>query len=186
MSEKTKVVGVTGPTGAGKSTVCRSFQKSGCEIIDADEIAHDILKNNPECKQDIIKSFSEEILNNDGEIDRKKLAKKAFRDVSQTEILNNIMYPHIVIKIANDLFECQKNGVRVCVIDAAQLFESGIDKFCDVVIAVLAPYRVRLERIMNRDNMSEHDAKMRLEVQSSDEFYKSKTPYIIDGTKFLQ
>lgn len=185
MSEQTKVVGVTGPTGAGKSTVCKSFQQGGCEIIDADVIAHDLLKNNKDCKNDIIESFSVEILDDNGEIDRKKLAAKAFQDVSQTEILNNIMYPHIVIEIATKLFEHQKNGVRVCVIDAAQLFESGIDKFCDVVIAVLAPYKVRLDRIMKRDNMSEHAAKMRLDAQSSDEFYKSRTPYVIDGTKFL-
>lgn len=176
-----KVIGVTGPSGAGKSTLCEIFEAKGAYIIDTDAVSHEILKHNEECKQALIRAFSDDILSNK-QIDRHKLAQKAFASKAQTKLLNSIMYPYILLKISKILFEYKQNNVRLCIIDAAQLFESGLDKFCDKVLAVLAPYETRLKRIMKRDGLTLESAKQRLAVQNNDEFYKNHTPYILDGT----
>lgn len=180
-NENMKVVGVTGPSGAGKSTLCEIFEAKGAYIIDADAVGHEILKHNAECKQALVQKFSDDILSDD-HIDRQKLAQKAFSSQEQTKLLNSIMYPYILLEISKILFEYRQNNVHLCVIDAAQLFESGLDKFCDEVLAVLAPYETRLKRIMDRDGLTLESAKQRLAAQNTDEFYKRHTPYILDGT----
>ncbi len=180
-NEKMKVVGVTGPSGSGKSTLCEIFESKGAYIIDADAVGHEILKHNEECKQALIRTFSDDIVS-ENQIDRRKLAQKAFASKDQTKLLNSIMYPYILLEISKILLEYKQNDVHLCIIDAAQLFESGLDKFCDEVLAVLAPYETRLKRIMDRDGLTLESAQQRLAAQNNDEFYKSRTPYILDGT----
>lgn len=180
-NENMKIVGVTGPSGSGKSTLCKIFESKGAYIIDADAVGHEILKHNEKCKQDLTQAFSDTIISQ-GQIDRRKLAQKAFASKDQTELLNFIMYPYILLEISKILFEYRQNNVHLCIIDAAQLFESGLDKFCDEVLAVLAPYETRLKRIMKRDGLTLESAKQRLAAQNNDEFYKRQTPYILDGT----
>lgn len=178
-----KVLGVTGPTGAGKSTVCKLLKNYGMYIIDADEVAHDVLQNDIDCINLLIKNFSSEILSLNNAIDRSKLAKKAFSSVDNTRLLNRITHPFIVKKIKSTL---KSHAEKIVVIDAPLLFESHLDKICDDTWCVIAPLKTRVARIIARDNISYNQASARISAQNSDKFYLTKSNVIIDGSLSLE
>ncbi|MGN0526550.1 MAG: dephospho-CoA kinase [Acutalibacteraceae bacterium] len=173
-----KLIGLTGKTGAGKSTVSSYLKDNGVYIIDGDIVARDILSENPVLINELKKAFGD-ILNSDGSLNRKALAKKAFSSAEKTNLLNSIMHPAINDKISdmvNKAFETHD----IVVVDAAAIIESGFTKKCRKLIVVTAPQNIRLERIMRRDNISREDALVRINGQKDDDFYISKADYIID------
>ncbi len=170
-----KIIGLTGASGSGKSTVVKVF---GFPVVDADKAARSAVENQ-ECLNLLVESFGADILNKDKTLNRKELAKRAFISKEKTEILNSITHPFI-IKIMNDEIERLKQmGEKAIVVDAPQLFEAKCEDICDVVIGVLADKDIRIKRIISRDNISEEDAKIRLLAEKSDEFFKSRCDYII-------
>ena len=174
------VIGLTGPSGAGKTTVASLMSSMGCFVIDADKVARDIVKLD-QCKQKLIDEFGGSIYFN-GQLNRKELAKRAFSTLSKTRKLNQITHPYIVQQISTLVNESKSLNNDIIVIDAAVLFESGMDSICDKVIAILAPKEVRLKRIMNRDIISKSDALLRINAQNAHEYYTSRADYVVDGT----
>ncbi len=179
--EKSKtytLIGLTGPTGAGKGEVAKLLQNVGCAVVDADKIAHKALTVK-ECIEELTCAFSEDILSSDGSINRKELAKRAFKDEESTKLLNSITHPHI-LRLAKEEFErLSKEGFKNIVFDAPTLFESGSDKFCHKIIAVVAPEDIRLKRILARDGISQEQAISRIKAQKSTEFYTEKSDFSI-------
>lgn len=171
------VIGLTGPSGAGKTTICSNLDE-GFKIIDADKIARKIINENSNCKHELITYFGEDILDENLIINRKILAKKAFSSKEQTQILNKITHPYIVNEIKKITDECSKIRFKAIIIDAALLFESKLNFICDKVVAVLNDFEIRKERIIKRDALNEYDAKLRLYAQKCDEFYH-KADFII-------
>ena len=139
------IVGLTGPTGAGKSSLNETAKELGFKVIDCDKVARVAAEKGQAGYLALIKAFGEEILNPDGTINRKELAKRAFSSKQGTELLNKTLLPHIVELIKGEM-DCER-----ILLDAPTLFESGVDKMCAVTIAVLADRKIRLERIMERD-----------------------------------
>ncbi|MCL2610324.1 MAG: dephospho-CoA kinase [Defluviitaleaceae bacterium] len=152
MIQNKQVIGVTGPTGSGKSYISRLFKEIGAFVIEADKIGHDVLIN--EAKSDILTCF--------GTLDRKEIGKAVFTSSEKLKILNNIMYPLIIKRILNIVEEHE-----FTVIDAALLFETGLDKYCTKIIYVLANRKSRLKRIMERDKITLEQAENRLKSQSA-------------------
>ncbi len=171
------LIGLTGKTGAGKSTVSRYLKEKGAYIIDGDIVAREILVDNPELLNTLAEKFGSDILE-DGVLNRKKLAEKAFSTPENTLLLNSIMHPAINDKIQCEANEAFKNH-NVVIVDAAAIIESGYADTCDKLIVVTAPEEIRKERIMKRDNISEKDAMIRINGQKNDDFYFSKADYII-------
>ena len=170
-----KIIGLTGASGSGKSTVAIAL---GVPVVDADKAAR-VAVQNPECLNKLAEIFGEEILNEDKTLNRKELAKRAFVSKEKTEMLNSITHPFI-IKIMNDEIEGYKNkGETAVLLDAPQLFEAECDKMCDVVIGVIADKNIRKQRIIARDNISEKDADLRISASKSDEFFKQNCDYVI-------
>ncbi len=171
------LIGLTGKTGAGKSTVSRYLKEKGAYIIDGDIVAREILVHNPELLNTLVEKFGDDILEN-GVLNRKKLAEKAFSTPENTTLLNSIMHPAI-----NDKIQCEANNAfknhNVVIVDAAAIIESGYADTCDKLIVVTAPEEIRKERIMKRDNISEKDAMIRINGQKNDDFYFSRADYII-------
>lgn len=177
-----KIIGVTGPTGSGKSTITAYLKGKGCYIIDADRLGRQALQKGSDCLVQTCVAFGDDILNADGTLNRQLLAKKAFSTPENTQRLNNITHPWIcmqVIKIIDDIRKSASNPVIM--FDAAVLFESKMDVLCDSVIAVVAPLEIRKERIMKRDNLTPENADIRINAQNKDEFYISRADYVIDG-----
>ncbi|MBR2877338.1 MAG: dephospho-CoA kinase [Clostridia bacterium] len=172
-----KLFGLTGKTGAGKSTVSAYLKSEGAYIIDGDIVAREILVDNPDLLKSLADAFGEDILEN-GALNRKRLAEKAFKTPESTFLLNSIMHPAINEKIhseANEAFKCYD----AVIVDAAAIIESGFADACEKLIVVTAPEEIRKERIIKRDGISEKDAMIRINGQKNDNFYLSRADYVI-------
>ena len=181
-----KVVGLTGQTGAGKSTVCEMMKNLSCEIISADKIAREATQTGSECLKRLADCFGYDIINNDGSCNRKLLAQKAFSSRKSTDLLNSITHPWILKRTSEYIEQYKSNGCDIIVFDAPQLFESGGEKMCNLIVAVTAPLKIRLSRIMKRDGITEKEALLRINAQFDESYYTSRADYVIDGSMSLE
>ncbi len=146
------VVGLTGGIASGKSTVSSLLKDKGAAIIDADEIAKEIMSKGKPVWVNVVNHFGEQILNDDkSDIDRKKLADIVFSDRVKLEALNSLTHPEILKEIKKQLENYKKAGRKVIVIDAALLLESGLDTFVDEVWLVVVDEKTQLERLVMRE-----------------------------------
>mgnify|MGYP002626218389 CR=1 FL=1 len=180
-----KLVGLTGRTGSGKSIVREVFGENGYEIIDADLLAREAVKNRI-VKGDILAAFGVDLLKSDESIDRKELAKRAFKNDTSVKTLNSIIHPHITQLFMNELKKLSDNGSSLILFDAPQLFESGLDVICDLIIGVYASDELRIKRISERDNISDAAAKQRLNIQLPDSFFKENCDYYLENNSTAQ
>lgn len=173
------IIGLTGPTGAGKSSVVTVAKKLDIKTIDCDKIARDVTKKGEPALEKLAEFFGDDILKN-GSLVRSKLAQKAFSDEQNTKMLNHIIFPFIKSKLANIVSDEIENGTKVILLDAPTLYESGADILCDKIIAVLSSKEIRQQRIIERDNLNEQSALLRMSAGKSDEFYK-KADFLINN-----
>jgi len=174
------VLGLTGQTGAGKSTVCRMLQsEQDICVVDADKIARDVVTCGTDCLAEIVLHFSITVLNEDGTLNRKKLAKIVFNDRSQLKELNRITFPYILAGMKEKVKEGERQGNRVVILDAPLLFESKADQLCDKILAVVAEEETRKQRIMERDGLTNEEAEARMKSQHDDSFYITRSDYVI-------
>lgn len=169
------IIGLTGPTGSGKSTACRYAESLGWLVVDCDKVARETTEN-PEALEALTAVFGKEILSEDGKLNRKALAQKAFCTPENTELLNATILPFIVALIKEKIKESSSENI---LLDAPTLYESGADLLCDGVCVITAPSELRWGRIMARDNLTEEEARLRMSAGKDDEFYKARTPHII-------
>ena len=174
-----KVIGITGGTGSGKTSVLRMMERLGCFAIDADEVYHRLLRENEEMLAELEVHFPEAFRN--GRVDRSILGRIVYNDPVKMEILTSVTHPYVVKEVNRILQIGQKHNAPMAVIDAIFLIESGLDKICDLVIGVVAPRKVRMERIMERDNITEEQALARINAQPDEQFYYDHCDYIINN-----
>ncbi len=177
--ESKKLIGLTGKTGSGKSTVSKHFAQKGAYVIDGDVVARKVLEDDASLLHRLDKAFNS-VLNNDGSLNRKKLAEKAFYSAEQTELLNSIIHPAINEYIRKQV-QCAYESYDIVLVDAAAIIESGFADECDVLLVAHAPFDIRKERIIERDTLSEKDALIRMNGQKDDEFYLSRADFIINN-----
>ena len=162
------IIGLTGPTGAGKSTAAAAAKDFGLQVIDCDKSARAATEKGTDGLKALVAAFGDEILSPDGSLDRKALAAAAFVSPQKTELLNKTILPHIV-----KLVLAEADGKNV-LLDAPTLFESGLNSVCTAVIAVSADVEIRRERIIKRDGLSPDAAILRINAGKTDEYYKQK------------
>jgi len=183
---KAIAIGLTGQTGSGKSTVGEMLSKIGYYIIDCDKIAKLVTEKGSPVLNELALAFGNDVVSGDGELNRKLLAKRAFANKEATSTLNNITHPVITRHVNKKVNGAFFNGYDVVVIDAPALFESGIDKSCDIVVSVVADENIRLQRIMKRDNIDADSAQLRIKAQYDEEYYKSHSDIIIKNDSDLK
>lgn len=177
-----RVIGLTGKTGAGKSTVASYLKDKGCFIIDGDVIAREIVMPPSSALKELAKTFGEDILLPDGSLDRKALAKKAFSSAENTALLNGITHPHIKKRFQELIDRAESEDFTVAVIDAAALLESDCKNLCEKIIVVHAPENIRLERILSRDKITYEQAMIRIKGQKEDNYYFSQADVVITNS----
>jgi len=173
------VIGLTGGSGSGKSTIAALMKQNGIDVIDADKIARDIVKKGEKALYEIVEEFGEDVLLENGELDRKKLASIVFTNHDKLEKLNRITHKYITEIIKQRL---SQNVSDISVIDAPVLKESGLINICDYVIAVVADKDVRVKRIMERDGMTRQAALDRINSQEPDEKYAQYADFVVNNS----
>ena len=167
------VIGLTGPTGSGKSSVTTLAEEMGFKVVDCDKLARIAVEKGSDGLADVLAVFGSEILNADGTLNRAALAALAFSSSDKTELLNQTLLPHIMMLISKEMTHDK------VLLDAPTLFESGADSLCNEVIAVISDKKTRLARIMARDGIDEDAANLRINAGKPDEFYIEKTNNIV-------
>lgn len=180
---KNMVVGLTGQTGAGKSTVSDYLWENGMAVIDADKVAREVVETGSACIADIALEFGCEYINADGTLNRKKMAKTVFTDKAKLKKLNALMFPYIIRRLCEEIERSRREGEGIIVLDAPTLFESGADRECDYVVSVIADEQSRKERIIRRDGLTQQEAQERISAQHDEEYYKSRSDEILENNE---
>lgn len=176
-----KVIGITGPTGAGKTTALNALRSLGAEVVDADQVYHRLLEECGEMKALLMEAFGENILDGEGKIDRKALAGAVYPD--RLEELGAITHPYVVAEVEAMLRSAERAGRPALAIDAIALMESGLARRCDTVVAVLAPKELRVKRVMARDGVDEHYARRRVDAQKPEAFFRQSSDFVLENTE---
>ena len=143
-------------------------------MIDADVLARRVVEPGQPALEELVAEFSEDILHEDGTLNRRQLAKRAFATPEDTAKLNAITHPRIIDLSNKILMQFEQMRERIAVIDAPLLFESGMEAICDLTVAVVAPAAMRLERIRQRDELTEAQAKARMSAQQEEDYYTTR------------
>lgn len=174
------VIGLTGPTGSGKSSTKNVCEKYGIKVVDCDKIARKATEKGTKGLLALTEVFGKDILNGDYTLNRKALAQKAFASPEKTAILNRTIFPFIKELVLSEI-----EGELV-LLDAPTLFESGINEVCFKTVAVLSSVDIRLERIIQRDSLTENQARLRISAGKNDNFYKENADYILYNNSNLE
>ena len=172
------VIGITGPTGAGKTTVLSVLKELGGCILDADAVYHELLESDLTLRSDLEERFGP-LTRGDGTIDRKKLGAVVFHDRLALAELNRIAHGRVVAAISERLVQAQKSGVQIAAVDAIALFESGAAELCRTTVAVTATEEVRARRIMAREGISEEYARVRIAAQKPAAWFEERCDYVL-------
>lgn len=176
-----KIIGITGNSGSGKSTISKLMSKNyEAKIIDADKIAKEMTKNNGEYLQAIRQAFGNDVIKNN-ELDRKKLADIVFLNRAEKEKLDGLTFEYVVEEIKKELEANQNLDYQYIILDVPLLFESKLDKLCDYTIGVIAPKTEKIKRICKRDKLSKEKALQRLNSQPNDEFFTKNCNTVINN-----
>jgi dephospho-CoA kinase len=180
----TKVIGLTGGMGSGKSTVSQLLAEFGAVIIDADKVGHEAYQPNTKTWRDLVAAFGRQIVAQDGSIDRKKLGAIVFGSPEQLEHLNHIVHPRMFEMMKERIEQYRQQGVKVVVLDAAILFEANWTPLVDEIWVVIASESLVITRAKARTGLPEEQIRSRLNSQMPVEEKVKKANVVIqnDGT----
>jgi len=175
----TKILGVTGGIGSGKSTVCDILESFGARIFRADDEAKRLMSNDPLVKQEIIASFGVNSYETDGSLNTVYLSEEIFSDPERVAIVNGIVHPRVAEAFADAVAQAKKDGVRMIAIEAALLFESGIDALVDMVVLIDSPPRIRVSRVVARDGVTPESVVARMSYQYAPPALRQKVDSVL-------
>lgn len=168
-------VGITGGIGSGKSTVCRMLSERGVALYDADSRAKELMSTSESLRRALIENFGEETFTASG-LNRAYLAERVFHNAEQLRLLNSLVHPAVIADF--EAWADEQEGKYV-VFESAILFEAGLENRVDVVVAVMAPESLRVERVMARDGHSKEQVLARIKNQMSDDERSDRAKYSI-------
>ena len=182
----TLTIGLTGSIATGKSTVAKMFANYNIPVVDADKIAREVVEVGKPTYLEIVEAFGEDILQENKELDRKKLGSIVFSNEEKRKKLNSIIHPSIRAEMLRQKEELIAQGERCVVLDIPLLFESKLFHFVDKVLVVYVDEETQLQRLMERDRSTEEEAKSRINSQLSIEEKAKKADAIIDNSGTIE
>ena len=174
-------VGLTGMSGSGKGYISELLVKSGVPCLDTDLVSRQVCGAGMPCTEELRDRYGVGIIRADGSLDRAALREIVFSDPKALSDLNAITHKHILARCREWLSGWEKQGILAAVIDAPQLYESGFDSECDLVIAVTAPRAKCIKRILERDGVDEATAEKRLDAQHGEDFFRKRADIVIEN-----
>ena len=177
-----KIIGITGPTGAGKTTALNALTSLGACIIDADQVYHRLLEESAPLREALTARFGD-ICDGAGKVDRKKLGNVVSGAPAPREEHNGITHRFVGEEIRRELRAAEAAGAPAAAIDAIALVESGTGELCDAVVGVIAPAELRVRRIMAREGISEDYARKRVKAQKGEDFFRENCDYILENSE---
>lgn len=175
------VIGITGPTGAGKTTALNALTALGGRIIDADAVYHQLTAASPDLRRELEARFGPVYAN--GDLDRKKLGQVVFQDPQALADLNAITHKYVARETRRQIDAAKEAGAPAVGIDAIALLESPLADYCDCTVAVTAPEELRIRRIMAREGISEDYARLRVEAQKPSAWFQEHCDYTLENTE---
>lgn len=174
-------IGLTGSIAVGKSFVLECFRELGCHVLDADRTAREVVAKGTEGLAEIVEHFGHEILDDDGSLDRKRMAAIVFADGAKRELLNSIVHPHVFAAQNEWLANIEQDDPdSIAIVDAALMIESGGYRRFDKLIVVWCESAIQLKRLMLRDSLDRETAEKRIAAQLSQDEKKRFADFLID------
>ncbi len=183
---RTRIVGLTGGIGSGKSTVARAFADLGAEVIDADQVAREVVEPGTPGLAAVVEAFGTEILDGEGRLDRPKLGGIVFADPEKRKQLNGILHPRIAAETARRIAELSARGVDLVIYEATLIVENKINWGLDGLIVVAATQQNQIARVTARDGFSVEEAQKRIDAQLPLEEKLKVANYVIDNDGDLE
>jgi dephospho-CoA kinase len=182
----TVVIGIAGGIATGKTEVAKVFAEKGAVIISGDELGREVVEKNPEVLTELVEAFSIEILDQNGVLNRRKLAQLAFRDTASKKKLNDTIHPHLLRKLKERLAQLRKSkGEKLVVVDAALIPDWGIKDWLDYLVIVDCTYENQLQRLKQR-GLSDKEAKDHIASQLPSEKKRESADYLIENNRTLK
>ena len=175
------VIGITGPTGAGKTTALHALTDLGGRIIDADAVYHTLTATSPQLRQELEARFGP--VYDGGALDRKKLGAVVFQDPQALAALNAITHKYVAPELRRQLEQARQDGVPAVGIDAIALLESPLAEYCDCTLAITAPEELRVKRIMAREGISRDYAQLRVDAQKPSAWFRDHCDHTLESTE---
>jgi dephospho-CoA kinase len=172
-------LGVTGGIGSGKSTVCKAFEQLGVPVLYADDISKEISTTNLIIKKKIITILGIEAYTSNGLLNRQYIASKIFSNKRLQKKLEEILHPQVEKEIEHRVAELHRTGHRLAIIEAALMFEAGLDKKMDAVLVVDADETARVQRVQQRDGVLEEAVRSRIKAQPNVKKNAAKADYVV-------
>ena len=160
-----KIIGLTGRSGSGKSTVAQHYRDLGYPVADADQVARQVLEPGSPCITPLVQQFGGDILDEQGAVRRRHLADKAFATPHGAKKLTDITHPEITRRLLQQAQQAENAGALLFFVDGAVIVGAPFEQYCDRIILVTAPQQDAVQRICSRDNITEESALLRLNAQ---------------------
>jgi dephospho-CoA kinase len=176
------ILGLVGRAGSGKTTVARALEADGARVLEADRLGHEVTDRDPEVRAALIAEYGPDIYRADGALDRARVAAKVFTDAAARVRLNELVHPKIVARIRDTILGFIREGWRgVVVVDAALMLDWRLERACDAVLAIVAPERDQVLRLMSARGWSKAEARSRLGAQRTNEEYARAADAVLDN-----
>ncbi|MBI3006004.1 MAG: dephospho-CoA kinase [Ignavibacteriales bacterium] len=179
-------VGVTGGIGSGKSVVCKMFADLGVPVLYADEIAREISTSNLEVRTAIVSLLGTSAYDAGGTLDRSYVASRIFSDKKLQKKLNAIVHPEVEKELDGKVAELEQIGKKIVIVEAALIYEAGLDKKLDVVVVVNAEEDLRVDRLRSRDGTNDSDIRKRMQSQWNPQVKLNRADYVILNNTTIQ
>jgi dephospho-CoA kinase len=177
-------IGVTGGIGSGKTEVCRIFERLGVPVLSADTIAKEISNYDPRVRQLLIGMLGPKTYDSDGVLDRAYVASRIFSSKSVQKRINAIIHPRVEEEVKRRFLEMERSGTRIGIVEAALIYEAGLDQLLDAVVVIDAAEDSRIDRVMKRDGSTRSSVLDRMSAQMDPESKLKKADYVLhnEGT----
>lgn len=176
-----KIIGLTGMSGAGKSTICEVFRRRGFSVTDCDRIAREVAQDR-DFLNELQSRFPLKVLNEDGSLDRAATAKAIFGDDGKRKLYDQIIFPYIIYKIIREI----RSADGDVLLDAPTLFDAGLEIICTATVGVTASPEICVKRITERDGITPERAAERLSAQYGEEFFYEHCDHIIENNGTIE